>query len=398
MVVEDRDAAIQWGTRALQLAERLDDTEAIVYALTNIGSVGAQDQLDEGRGTLLRALALARSTGLDDHAGRIFNALVMWSVRQRRFAHVDRDLEDGLAFCAERGLDSWRLYLLASGAWIALARGDWDVAADSAARVLRHPRSPSLARGWALTALGLVRARRGDAEALSPLAEARDLGEPTRELTRIGQTAAALAEARWLTGANDAVARITDAALALALEREAPWVAGPLAYWRWQAGIREDLPAAMIAEPYRLSIAGDWAGAAEWWRLIGCPYEAALALGAADEEPALRLALDELQLLGARPAAAIVGRRLRERGARAVPRGPRPSTRQNPAGLTARELEVLVLLAEGLRNAQIAERLVVAPKTVDHHVSAILRKLDAPTRGQAAAAAARLGLLDAHAG
>src|SRR5262249_29823687 len=69
-------------------------------------------------------------------------------------------------------------------------------------------------------------------------------------------------------------------------------------------------------------------------------------------------------------------------------------TRQNPAGLTARELEVLVLLAEGLRNAQIAERLVVAQKTVDHHVSAILRKLDAPTRGQAAAAPTRLGLLD----
>jgi DNA-binding NarL/FixJ family response regulator len=81
-----------------------------------------------------------------------------------------------------------------------------------------------------------------------------------------------------------------------------------------------------------------------------------------------------------------------------VPRGPRPTTRQNPAGLTARELEVLVLLAEGLRNAQIAERLVVAQKTVDHHVSAILRKLDAPTRGQAAAAAARLGLLDPQPG
>jgi DNA-binding NarL/FixJ family response regulator len=78
---------------------------------------------------------------------------------------------------------------------------------------------------------------------------------------------------------------------------------------------------------------------------------------------------------------------------RGVPRGPRTSTRENPAGLTTRELEVLALVAEGLRNAQIAERLIVAPRTVDHHVSAILRKLDAPNRGQAAAAAIHLGLL-----
>jgi DNA-binding NarL/FixJ family response regulator len=74
---------------------------------------------------------------------------------------------------------------------------------------------------------------------------------------------------------------------------------------------------------------------------------------------------------------------------RGLPRGPRPSTRENPSGLTTRELEVLALLAQGLRNAQIAERLVVAHKTVDHHVSAILRKLGARTRGEAAALAFR---------
>jgi DNA-binding NarL/FixJ family response regulator len=96
--------------------------------------------------------------------------------------------------------------------------------------------------------------------------------------------------------------------------------------------------------------------------------------------------------MNAGPAAAIVGRRLRDRGARGVPRGPRPRTRDNPAGLSARELEVLALIADGLRNAQIAERLVVSVKTVDHHVSAILRKLAVSTRGEAAAEAARRGL------
>ncbi len=144
-----------------------------------------------------------------------------------------------------------------------------------------------------------------------------------------------------------------------------------------------------------LEIAGDWALASEAWRSLGCPYEAALALAAADDEEPLRRALDELHALGARPAAAIVARRLREQGARSLPRGPRPRTRENPAGLTDRELEVLALLAKGLRNAQIADRLVLSEKTVGHHVSAILRKLDVHTRGAAGAEATRLGLTTA---
>ena len=117
------------------------------------------------------------------------------------------------------------------------------------------------------------------------------------------------------------------------------------------------------------------------------------SLADADDHDTLRRALDELHRLGARPAATIVARRLRERGARGVPRGPRQAARESPAGLTARETEVLGLLADGFRNAEIAERLFLSPRTVDHHVSAILRKLEAGTRGEAVAAAQRLDLL-----
>jgi DNA-binding NarL/FixJ family response regulator len=114
-------------------------------------------------------------------------------------------------------------------------------------------------------------------------------------------------------------------------------------------------------------------------------YEAALALADSDDEETMRRALNELHALGAHPAAAIVARRLRERGARGLPRGPRPATRRNPSGLTPRELEVLELVAQGLRNAEIAGRLVLSVRTVDHHVAAILRKLDVHTRAQASA-------------
>ena len=110
------------------------------------------------------------------------------------------------------------------------------------------------------------------------------------------------------------------------------------------------------------------------------------------EEQSLRRALDVLQQLGAAPAAAIVARRLRELGARGLPRGPRQTTRENPAGLTKRELEVLGLVADGLRDAEIAEQLVLSERTVGHHVRAILRKLGVRNRSQASAEAVRLGL------
>jgi DNA-binding CsgD family transcriptional regulator len=223
--------------------------------------------------------------------------------------------------------------------------------------------------------------------------EEQALAWPTEELLRAAPVVAARAEAAWLVGETTAVEQETDAALALALECQAPWVVGELACWRWRAGVRDRLPPGAAAEPYMLSLAGEAAQAAKVWRELGCLYEAALALADGDAAEPLRRAHEELQALGAPPAAAIVARKLRERGVRGVPREPRPRTRANPAGLTARELEVLALLVRGLRNAAIADELVVSEKTADQHVSAVLRKLDVGTRGEAAAEAARLGLL-----
>jgi ATP/maltotriose-dependent transcriptional regulator MalT len=392
MVLEDVDEAVAWGTRALEIARSIDDTEALVYALTNIGAAEFDAGSDDGRIKLERALAIALRNGLEDYAGRAYPTIVRCAVRQRRFDLATTYLGPGLEYCGERGLDTWRLYLLAARARLELHTGRWDEAAASAAEVLRDSRSAPFPRASSMTVLGFVRARRGDPEPAAPLAEEEARASATGELDRIGSNAAARAEAAWLAGEPARVLKESDAALSLALERHAPWVVGELACWRWRAGARDALAFGAAAEPYALSIAGEWRAAAGQWSAIGCPYESALALADGDDEDALRDAIDALQTLGARPAAGIVMRRLRERGVRGVPRGPRPRTRENPAGLTPRELEVVVLLAEGMRNAQIAQRLVVSEKTIDHHVSAILRKLDVHTRGEAAAEAVRLGL------
>ena len=175
----------------------------------------------------------------------------------------------------------------------------------------------------------------------------------------------------------------------LARRRESRWIAGELAYWRHQADLRDELPPHELAKPYSLATAGEWAAAGQMWSAMGCPYESALALASGDQ-PAGRIAIQHLREVGARRAATTVIQRMREQPTPAARFGPRPRTLANPAGLTPRELEVLALLPAGLRDAEIAQRLVVSEKTVDHHVSAVLRKLGARNRGEASVEAARL--------
>jgi DNA-binding CsgD family transcriptional regulator len=209
------------------------------------------------------------------------------------------------------------------------------------------------------------------------LDEALELAEPGGHLQRLGHVRAARAEAAWLAGERERTVEEARAAYPLALEKRHLWFAGELAYWQWTAGAL-DVPPDWIAEPYRLQLAATARAAADTWRARGCPYESARALAESERDEDLHEALTELDRLGAGPAAAAVRRRLGIRG-------PRAATRENPAGLTARELQVLELVAVGLQNREIAERLVLSARTVDHHVSAALRKLDARTRAEAVA-------------
>jgi DNA-binding CsgD family transcriptional regulator len=116
-----------------------------------------------------------------------------------------------------------------------------------------------------------------------------------------------------------------------------------------------------------------------------------MALQDSAEERLLRETLNVFTGLGALAAARITRQTMRRLGIRSIPAGPRTTARAHPLGLTRREREVLDLICAGHTNAQIAAKLFISVKTVDHHVSAVLAKLDAPTREVAASYAARLG-------
>jgi DNA-binding CsgD family transcriptional regulator len=391
MNAEDAEETRAWAARALELGEQLGDVATVAHALNSLGTVEFLRSGPDARGPVERSLELALAEGLEVHVLRAYSNMAWAAWRNRDPVLAERYLAAGLELCCEPDEDLWRLQLCAHRACVLLEQGRWDDAADSAAQALADPNSSPLPRVLGWTVVGLLRVRRGDPEATAPLDEALALARPSGELQRLGPAAAARAEAAWLAGDTAGVDAATADALALAVRRRSPWVAGQLAVWRRRAGI-DEAPPAELAEPYALELEGRFEDAAARWRDLGCTYDAALALAQAEAEVPLRRSLAELERLGARAPAALVAQRLRRLGAR-VARGPRPSTRANAAGLTQREVEVVRLLADGLRNADIAEQLFLSRRTVDHHVSALLRKLAVTTRGGAVARARELDLL-----
>jgi len=391
MVAQDVAGAVAWGEKAIALARALGDLDNLSQALNDVGTAKLSVGQPRGRELLHESLELAMRGDMADHVARAWINLACTDIRSRNYSLGLEELEQGINFCLEHELGPQRLFLLAWSAQAALDLGAWNEAGDRAGEVLEHPGALSITRVTALTVLGRLRARRGDPDPWSPLEEAAALAGPAGDLRRLVPVATARAEIAWLTSTGE-VMRETDRVWAAACGRGTAWDIGELAFWRWRAGALEELPDGAHATPYGLQIAGDPRGAGDAWARHGCPYERAIALLDSERMDDIREALAEAERLGARPATVIAARRLRELGALRVPRGPRPATRDNPARLTARQLEVLTLMEEGLRNAQIAQRLVISERTVDHHVSAILRKLEAPSRREACAAAARLGL------
>ena len=383
---------LEFGHRALELARASDDYATQSHALGTIGSalLGAGDV--RGYESLDQSLAIALDRNLEAQAARAYRYSLFYSVLIHDFARAERLFREGVAYCEERGIFRHSTYIRAYYTPCELDRGNWDEAARMATELLPGAAVAGVQQHiTTLATLALVRIRRGDPGVEELLDEAFKLALPTCELNRIGRVAAASAEYAWYRSDLERVAEETAVGLQHVGEHTAPWIKGELLWWQSRAQPIRSMPDD-IAEPWRLMLAGQWQEASAAWERIGMPYEQALALAEGSEE-ALRESLAILDRLGSGPLSAVVRRRLRELGARNVPRGPIETTRANPAGLTDREFEVLQLLAQGCTNAQLARRLHRSPKTIDHHVSAVLEKLGVHSRAQAVSAAFSRGIV-----
>jgi DNA-binding CsgD family transcriptional regulator len=394
MASDDVESALLWAERAKALAEALGQGAIAVEALVNQGMVALEHARDHSDRLLGDAIERARADGYDEALARGLLDLACARMTLHRYAAARAAINESRAVCDERGLEVWGLMVDATSAWIDLDTGDLGAAAAASSRVLR--RSPGLpCRADALMVLGRARARRADPGVWDALDEAMEIADRIGEVHKIGPVAAARLEASLLLGARrEEMIAGAEQALRVIVDRGVFVYAGDLAVWLVRADRAPDHRQTVLP-PWSLELRGEAEAAAEAWGALGRPYEAAMALAWSEavSDDARRQALRDLQELGATGAAAFMTRHLRDEGATGLPRGAHASTRANPGRLTTRQLEILRLLTEGLSNAEMAERLCVSKRTVDHHVEAVLAKLGVRSRAAAVATAIGRGIL-----
>jgi DNA-binding CsgD family transcriptional regulator len=285
-------------------------------------------------------------------------------------------------------MQSLETYARAVHGEILLWQGQWAAAEDAATDVID---SSAHVECVAARILGTMQARQARPGATATLERMWTLAEASGELQLIDPAGSALAEHMWLTGERpeNFVAKLREI-FDRGVRIGPPWPSGAFVFWWWELGELSDVPEG-VPDEYRLIIEGEPLAAAEMWAKFGCPYERAIALSHGEQDAQLE-ALEILETLGATAVAAKLRQSLRGQGVR-VARGKGRTTRSNAGGLTARQAEILSLLAEGLSNVDMADRLFLSPRTVEHHVAAVMSKLNASSRDEAVATAAEQGLL-----
>lgn len=370
MLADREAAALEWCDRARRLAEALGREDIVCVVLNNMGMAQRWRDMAAARRLLGDSLDLALAHNWQEHAARAYTNLGSAEVERRALDAGLATLTAGIAYCGERDLDTLRLYMKGWLARAHLMRGEWGAAEDAASSVLTDELATDLARFQAAETLARLRLRRGDPAVAAPVAELESFLATGREFQRLMPYATLMAERAWVSAAG------IEAALALLGEARALSPAPA-------ANADIDLWAAVLAgRPH------DWPRLAAERAAAGMPFEEAVALLHADDASA-RKALVLFEQLGATAVLDHARRALAGRGIR----GPRRTTLAHGAGLTVREADVLRLLGDGLTNKGIAQMLNISPKTVDHHVSAVMGKMGATSRGHAVALAMQKGLI-----
>ena len=389
MLDRELDRAIELGKHALTLAP--DPTLARANALINVGTAIAIRHYPEGVDLITEGGRISEQLGDDQELHRARCNLIATAWQWLDLATGDEVNEEALAEIADHDLSTSGWHLIAK-AGIRLRRGDFAEAESELRDLLAREELEVGDRIGALVGLATVLIRTGHTDARVALEEAFTSSEAFGEGQDEGDLAALWAEYLYLYQVEDEERTKHNLSVLDRLEPSAtPWEFAALALWLWLDDRIEEIPEG-AAEPVRWLGAGEGERAAEWFAEQGLRYDQAIALSQGDTNAQLR-GLRIAAAIGAKPLAARLRRRLRTHGISKIPRGPRPATQSSSIGLTARQTEVLQLMALDLSNAEISERLFISARTVEKHVAAVLEKTHTATRHEAVALAHEKGLI-----
>jgi DNA-binding CsgD family transcriptional regulator/tetratricopeptide (TPR) repeat protein len=392
LVLHDQEVAgLPLIDEALESAGRLEVPYLAVLALNYRGSAQLQLGDLEGEAELLKSLAIATDIASHEFVMRAFYNLVEGLWRLGRYDEACAYIAQADAYARDRDFPVHRYMFDARRCRMLAGRGAWPEAEAGLRELLEGQSVPGMIGRETLPILARLLVRQGRREGADLLEEADRHAERADVLEWLVPTGLAQIERAWLVGAPEQAGRYPRLLLERTDRGGCDVQRGELLRYLRRLGYPTE-PFPGCPEAYAAGLRGDWRAAAQAWQEIGDPYERALELAeSGDPEPTLE-AFTVLEGLGAHPAAVLVRHRLRTLGITRLPRRPQASTLANPVGLTARQAEILRLLASGMSNAEIAQRLVVSTRTVDHHVSAVLQKLGVRTRREAAARLASLDL------
>ena len=393
MISEKTVECIFWGDKAIAIAKELDDQDTLCHALNNVGTVQMRIRGNKQKGIdlLEQSLRIALANGFQEHAARAYTNLASDGVRMKDYPLAARTLEEGLRYCEERELGSWQTYMLSWKARMLLDTGKWEEAALIAGDLIGKADRASIVTVGALVVAGTIKMRRGEPEAITLLLEARTKAFESMELPRILPALAALLEYEWITGQDHVEKPAVEAAIGLI--GQPGYLRESSEFEFWLSKVRkQQLPLHHTDKGYQADNPKMAVEAAAGWQRLGCPYEQALLLFEGDDN-GKKEAISIVHQLGATAVYEKMKEMMRSVGITGIPRGMRKTTQANPALLTDRELGVLQLLKEGLQNKEIGSRLFISAKTVDHHISSILFKLEVNSRARAVQEATRLGIV-----
>ncbi|HET9824829.1 MAG TPA: response regulator transcription factor, partial [Chitinophagaceae bacterium] len=386
MLSDCTDQCISWGEKAIDIATAVNDEETLAHALNSMGSSLMLNQAttEKGIALLQESLSLSLKNGYHEHAGRAYAALGSNAATIKNYSLSRRTLDDGVNYCDDRDLNSLKLYMLGWKARLSLETGNWEEALAVASNLLKKETLLPVIKIGALVVVATIQMRRGDFNAVNLLLEARTMAFKTTELQRIVPVLTALLEYEWLTGQRQIEQDVLEETMNKFIHAKTFSKKSRFVFWLRKVA-RQNL---LIDDNFKQIRVKEAAS----WKELGCPYEEALSLFDGNDNDK-RKALSLVQHLGANAVSEKFKMHMRSSGIKKIPRGMRESTKINPAQLTNRELDVLHLLRKGIQNKEIAEALFISPKTVDHHISSILFKLDVNSRSKAVNEAIRLGIL-----